>query len=100
MSASALGGPYTLHVSPAAAIDRGDGSAARPMRSLTSARDAARKLHTDGDPAATVVIHLAPGTYGATEGVPLELDGAQGDGNLVFRGTGDVGARPLLSGGV
>ena len=92
-----------IYVSPNYSDGIEDGSNARPFRTLTAARDYGRRVHHGVDIAHqdTVVVHLAPGTYGEAEGIPLELDAAHGDGNLVFRGDGDGdGARPLLTGGV
>ena len=98
--------PLELFVAPAADTDAadadvGDGSRARPFRSLARARDAVRASRAEGF-AGNATVHLQPGRYSAREGVPLSLtseDSGSAESWTTFRAA-DATAPPVLSAGV
>jgi hypothetical protein len=91
---AAAPGAVTFHVAPGGS-DRGDGSAARPFRTLERAQDAVRHVARDVD----VTVLLADGVY--RPDAPLRFGTADGghDGRSVTWSAAP-GAQPLLSGGM
>ena len=84
-----------LYVSPHGS-DSNPGTKARPFRTLTQARDAARDVRRPLR--ADVVIRIAGGTY--RQQGPLRLGASDSGGNgheVVYKAQG--GAKPLISGG-
>jgi hypothetical protein len=84
----------TLHVAPLG-DDAGDGSAARPFRSLTRAQRAVRAANDNAD----VIVELADGTYRLTE--PLQFraaDGGQAGTHVVWKAARN--ASPVIAGSV
>jgi hypothetical protein len=90
--AHAAGGP-TVVVSPSG-DDTAPGTPARPVRSLTRARDIARDTARAADHSAPVQVRLADGVY--RQQAPLVLDAR--DSGVTWTAAAD--AHPLVSGGV
>lgn len=86
--------PIVIHVSPQGSDD-GDGSAARPFRSLLRAKAAVRSFNRDHD----VTVQIADGMYRLD--APLRFTPEDGGRNgFTVRWEGAPGARPVLSGGI
>jgi len=86
--------PLVIHVSPNGSDD-GDGSRARPFRSLVRAKVAVRMLNREHD----VTVRIADGTYRLDS--PLRFTTEDGGHNgFTVRWEGVEGARPVISGGI
>lgn len=86
--------PVVIHVSPQGS-DAGDGSAARPFRSLERAQRAVRRINATND----VTVMLADGVYPLA--APLRFTAADGGQDAhVVRWQAAPGAHPVLSGGM
>ena len=84
----------TIHVSPRG-DDAGDGSQARPFKSLIRAQQAVRSANNGAD----VTVVLADGVYRLTE--PLHFrtaDGGQGGGRVVWQAAAN--ASPVIAGSI
>ena len=78
-----------IFVTPEPRGPTGDGSRQSPFRSLTEARDTVRLARRNNNLTGNATIHLAPGLYGAREGIPLQLtmeDRGSPDAWMLFKG--------------
>ena len=92
----AFAAELVVHVAPTG-DDAGDGSRAKPVASLSGARDAVRRLRAEGK-AGPVRVVVADGTYRFTE--PLVLgpeDGGSAEAPVRYEAA--PGAKPVFSGG-
>ena len=87
--------PYAeLYVSPDGS-DSNDGSASSPLKSLTGARDAVRKIN--GSMTGDIIVWLHGGTYRQTEAVTFGTqDSGQNGGRIIYRAV--EGETPVISG--
>ena len=89
----------TLYLDPAAPPG-GDGSFARPFRTIDQSRDAVRKLRAAGKlPPGRITILLRGGDYRIVSSITFdETDSGEMDAPIVYRAA--AGERPRLIGGV
>ncbi|MDR3194167.1 MAG: right-handed parallel beta-helix repeat-containing protein [Tannerella sp.] len=97
-SALHAGAGHTLYVSPAG-DDTQSGDRARPLASLSGARDRVRELRRQGALTDTVFVRILPGTYSLT--APLTFtgdDAATAQSPVVYAAATDE--RPVFCGGL
>jgi hypothetical protein len=93
-------GDLQLHVSPGAAAG-GDGSPARPYRTLTDARDGIRALRKAGGLAGnqTITVDIQPGSYALSASFELSAeDSGTADAPVIYRS--GAGGRARIHGGL